>query len=127
MKTISACIICKNEEPVLDKMFNSIKSVVDEIIFVDTGSTDKSKDIAAKYGAKIYDFPWTGSFSDARNEAMKYATKDFIFQIDCDETLTSQSVAELQRLKNCDLKLYNVTMHNFLDTGDMVVSNNFRL
>ena len=65
--TISACMIVKNEEEMLPNCLESIRSWVDEIIIVDTGSTDKTVEIAKSYGAKIYNQVWTKDFSFHRN------------------------------------------------------------
>jgi len=78
MTTISLCLITKNEELFLEQCLNSVKDLVDEIIIVDTGSIDKTKEIAKKFTDKIYDFEWCDDFSKARNEFFKYATKDWI-------------------------------------------------
>ncbi|MBI2653785.1 glycosyltransferase [Candidatus Woesearchaeota archaeon] len=73
--SLSLCIVTKNEENHLEQCLNSVKNIVDEIIIVDTGSTDRTKEIAKKFGAKIYDFKWIDDFSAARNESLKHATK----------------------------------------------------
>ena len=85
--TISCCMIVKNEEAFLEQCLESVKDYVDEIIIVDTGSTDQTVDIARRYTDKVYFHPWEGSFSKARNQALVYATGDWIFQIDADEEL----------------------------------------
>jgi O-antigen biosynthesis protein len=81
-------MITKNEESFLEQCLNSIKDLVDEIIIVDTGSTDKTKEIAAKFTEKIYDFTWVDDFSKARNESLKYATSDWILVLDADEVIS---------------------------------------
>lgn len=88
--TISACMIVKNEEAFLSQCLESIKDFVDEIIIVDTGSTDRTVEIAKRYTDKIYFHPWEDSFSKARNQAPAYATCDWIFQIDADEELVQE-------------------------------------
>ena len=85
--TISCVMIVKNEEKILARCLDSIRDLMDEIIIVDTGSSDKTKEIAAKYTDKIYDFAWTGDFSDARNFAFSKATMDYIYSADADEVL----------------------------------------
>jgi Glycosyltransferases involved in cell wall biogenesis len=76
MVTISLCMIVKNEEAVLRRCLDSVKETVDEIIIVDTGSVDKTKEIAAEYTPKVYDFVWIDDFSAARNEAFSKATME---------------------------------------------------
>jgi len=85
--TISCCMIVKDEEKFLSRCLDSVKDYVDEIVIVDTGSTDGTVDIAKKYTDKIYFHPWEGNFSKHRNQARNYASKDWIFQIDADEEL----------------------------------------
>ncbi|MBW2980179.1 glycosyltransferase [Candidatus Woesearchaeota archaeon] len=87
MVTLAACIIVKNEENNIEKCLNSIRDFVDEIIVVDTGSDDKTKEIAKRLGAKVFDFKWTNDFSAARNFALKQTSCDWVFQLDADETL----------------------------------------
>lgn len=82
---VSACIILKNEENNIERCLQSLLPFSDEIIIVDTGSTDNSKKIAQKYTDKLYDFPWDDNFSNARNFALQHSTNDFIFSIDADE------------------------------------------
>ena len=91
MITISLCMIVKNEEAVLARCLASYAPVVDEIIIIDTGSTDKTKEIARNYTNLVYDFTWTGSFSDARNYSFSKATKEYIFCADADEVLDEEN------------------------------------
>ena len=74
MATISLCMIVKNEEQVLARCLDSVADLMDEIIIVDTGSTDRTKEIAARYTDQIYDFAWIGDFSAARNFSFSKAT-----------------------------------------------------
>ena len=84
---LAAALIVKNEAAVLGACLESIKGVVDEIIVVDTGSTDESVEIARRHGAIVHEHPWTGDFSEARNEGLERATCDWILYIDADERL----------------------------------------
>jgi glycosyltransferase involved in cell wall biosynthesis len=83
--TISACMIVRNEAKMLPDCLDSLKDWIDEIIIVDTGSTDETKSIAGKYEAKIYDMEWADDFSAARNFSISKATGDWIFVVDADE------------------------------------------
>ena len=87
MITISLCMIVKNEERVLKRCLDSVRDLVDEIIIVDTGSTDATKRIAAGYTDKIYDFTWIDDFSAARNFAFSKATKEYIYSAEIGEGL----------------------------------------
>lgn len=84
-KTISLCMIVKNEEQNVRDCLDSIKKYVDEIIIVDTGSEDKTKDVVAEYGAKIYDYPWHDDFSAARNFALSKCTMANVLWADADD------------------------------------------
>ena len=78
MLPISVCTICKNEEHNLERFFTALRKYDWELIFVDTGSTDCSRDIALKYTDKVFDFPWNNDFSAARNYAVSKASNDCI-------------------------------------------------
>ncbi|MBI6546175.1 MAG: glycosyltransferase, partial [Cyanobacteria bacterium NC_groundwater_1444_Ag_S-0.65um_54_12] len=96
--TISLCMIVKNEEAFLADCLASVQGAVDEIVIVDTGSTDATLEIAKKYGAKIGYFPWNGDFAAARNASIDLAQGDWILILDADETITPHSVKELRAL-----------------------------
>lgn len=87
MSTISLCMIVKNEERCLARCLESVKDFVHEIIIVDTGSTDKTVEIAREFTDSVYYFEWTDDFAEARNFALQYATSDYILQLDADEWL----------------------------------------
>lgn len=89
--TISLCMIVKNEEHNIERCLESVQGSVDEIIVVDTGSTDSTIEKAKKYGAKIFNYQWNDDFSEARNFALKQATCDWIFIMDADEELDETS------------------------------------
>jgi len=88
-KLISLCMIVKNEENVLDRCLKSVQSLVDEIIIVDTGSTDQTLEIAAKYTDKLFHFEWNDDFSAARNESLRHATGKWVLVLDADEYVQS--------------------------------------
>ena len=92
---ISACLIVKNEEKYLDRCLQSIYKYVDEIIITDTGSTDKTIEIAKKYTDKIYFFEWINNFSAARNFCQSQANGDYIFWIDADEYFSRETCKNL--------------------------------
>ncbi len=99
MITISLCMIVKNEEKVLKRCLSSIADIMDEIIIVDTGSTDRTKEIAKSFTDKVYDFAWTGSFSDARNFSFSKAAMEYIYCADADEVLDAENKNRLALLK----------------------------
>src|SRR3989338_2535121 len=103
-QTISLCMITKNEEKYLEQCLNSVKAFVDEVVIVDTGSIDKTKEIAKRFNAKIYDFKWVDDFSAARNESLKYATKDWILVLDADEVLEEKDCLKIKELIKNDGK-----------------------
>lgn len=89
-RTLSLCMIAKNEQGNIGTAIMSAKEICSEVIVVDTGSTDQTIHIAESFGAKVVCQPWTG-FSDARNRSIKESTGDWILQLDCDERLTHKS------------------------------------
>ena len=99
MVTISACMIVKNEEDSLGRCLDSLKGIVDEIIVVDTGSTDRTKEIARSYGAKVSDFEWIWDFSAARNFAFSQASCDYIYSADADEEIDEDNRKRFMELK----------------------------
>jgi len=107
--SLSVCLITKNEEKNIARALRSVKKVADEIIVADTGSRDKTVEIARTLGANVCQFVWIDDFSAARNFAISQATKDWIFWLDADEELLPQSRDELlQCLKRQDALAYLV-------------------
>lgn len=116
---ISLCMIVKDEESVLNRCLNSVKNLVDEIIVVDTGSIDDTKNIALKYTDNVYDFEWVDDFSAARNFAQSKANGKWIIYLDADEYIEPDNLKEvIQLLKQQDYqKTYDafvVTQVNFV-------------
>lgn len=118
MLTISLCMIVKNEAAVLARCLESVKDVVDEIVIVDTGSTDETKEIAARYTDQVYDFVWVQDFSAARNAAFGYATKDYQLWLDADDVLPPEEAEKLCALKESlpqDIDLVTMKYHTHFD------------
>jgi len=92
-------MIVKNEEEVLHQCLNSVKDICDEIIIVDTGSTDKTKEIVKQFTNKIIDFKWIDDFAAARNFAFSHATMDFILWLDADDILLEEDQRKFKELK----------------------------
>ena len=93
-------MIVKNEESCLERCLNSISKFADEIIIVDTGSTDKTKEIARKFTDLIYDFAWVNDFSEARNFSFKKAQGDYILWLDADDFVSPENLEKMLDLKN---------------------------
>ncbi len=100
MVTISLCMIVKDEEKVLENCLQSVQDFVDEIIIVDTGSEDKTKEIAKKYTQQVYDFPWQNDFALARNYSFSKATKQYCLWLDADDIITKENQEKWIKLKN---------------------------
>ncbi len=98
MKSISLCMIVCDEEDMLANALDSVSGLVNEIIIVDTGSTDKTKDIAKKFNARVIDYEWKDDFSDARNYSLKHATGDWILVLDADETISQRDHKKMLHL-----------------------------
>ena len=100
MLKISLVMIVKNEEETLEKSLMSVKELVDEIIIVDTGSTDKTREIALRYTEKVFRFPWCNDFSKARNFSISKAANEWILILDADEVITEYDKNQIERFCN---------------------------
>ena len=99
MATVSLCMIVKNEEAVLARCLESVRAAMDEIIVVDTGSADRTREIAAQYADRVYDFAWIDDFSAARNFSFSKATMDFTMWLDADDVLLPEDLDAFLKLK----------------------------
>ena len=128
MSTLSLCMIVKDEEDVLARVLTSAHAAVDEIIIVDTGSKDETKQIAAKFTDKIYDFVWQNDFSAARNYSFAQATCDYIIWLDADDVLPRQSSDDLIALKATlgELDVVMLPYHTAFDEGGKATYSYYR-
>jgi len=116
--TLSLCMIVKNEEAYIAQCLMSVSPVIDEIIIVDTGSTDRTKEIAQAFGAQVYDFQWTYNFAEARNFSLLHAHGDWILVLDADEVISSRDHAALTDLIKKQKPVgYSFTTRNY--TGNV--------
>lgn len=113
MLTISLCMIVRDEESVLDRCLSCVKDIADEIIIVDTGSVDKTKEIAALYTDKIYDFKWIDDFSAARNFSFSKAKMDYIMWLDADDVIDNENREKLLKLKSSEDMTADVFMMKY--------------
>jgi tetratricopeptide (TPR) repeat protein len=94
---LSLCMIVKNEELALPSCLSSVKGVVDEMVVLDTGSSDRTPEIAKEFGARVYDFEWCNDFSKARNQSLKYVQGNWVLVLDADEVLVPEIVPTLKK------------------------------
>ncbi len=119
MTPVSVCIIAKNEEKRIERLLSSLKPYDFELVVVDTGSTDATKTLAAKYTSCIYDFTWCDDFSAARNFSLSKASHDWILMLDCDEWVEHLDLEELDYFrKHLSHAAGSVTRRNLTGTPD---------
>ncbi len=111
--TLSVSMIVRNEECFLKECLESVRPIADEIIVVDTGSTDSTKNIALSLGARVFEYPWRDDFAAARNFSLQQCSGDWILYIDADERLTPESMRLLPELiSRAKADAYAVTIQN---------------
>lgn len=127
--SISLCMIVRNEEHNLVRCLNSVRDIADEIIIVDTGSTDRTIEIAKGFGAKVFNHPWEGSFSKARNYSLKYATCDWVLILDADEEVWKEDAAKVKDIvrDNNYTAISFVVRNKFKDSTQECYANGIRL
>ncbi|MGL5150879.1 MAG: tetratricopeptide repeat-containing glycosyltransferase family 2 protein [Clostridium sp.] len=119
--TLSVSIIAKNEEHNLRRCINSIKNIADEIILVDTGSTDNTISLAESLGAKVYKITWNKNFSEAKNTALDKCTMDWILVIDCDEAIDKIAAPSIKEIiQNSSYEGYYLKLINLI--GDVNIN-----
>lgn len=99
---LTLCMIVKNEEVTLSRTLDSVKGLVDEMVVLDTGSRDRTREIAREFGARVYDFEWCDDFAVARNECLKHAQGDWILVLDADEVLVPEIVPQIKQAIESD-------------------------
>lgn len=119
MITVSLCMIVKNEEKILSRCLDSYLGLFDEIIIVDTGSTDNTKNIALKYTDKVYDYQWINDFSDARNYAFSLCNCQYIFSADADEVLDDVNRLAFLQLKEALLPEIDMVQMKYVNMDTM--------
>lgn len=124
--TVSLCMIVKNEEQTLDRCLASVRDFVDEIVIVDTGSTDKTKEIASRYTDRIVDFEWVNDFAKARNYAFSLATREYVLWLDADDIVLPADAEKFKTIvSNLEWNTDSVSMHYnlaFDDAGNVTTS-----
>lgn len=113
--SISLCMIVKDEENVIARCLDTVKDIVDEIIIVDTGSTDSTKEIVSRYTNRIFDFLWIDDFAAARNYAFSQATMEYILWLDADDVILPEDQQKILELKKTlDNSVDAINMHYVL-------------
>src|SRR3954453_6383457 len=129
--TLSLCMIVKDEEEMLPRCLAAAKPAVDEMIVVDTGSTDRTVEIAESFGARILHHEWTGDFAAARNVSLEAATGDWIVWLDADEVLVAEDADKLRKLAGQTWReAFYLVETNFtgdIEDGTAVTHNALRL
>ena len=121
--TISACLIVRNESLVLERCLSSLAGAVDEVVVVDTGSTDATPEIAAGFGATICRYEWSGDFAAARNVGLAAASCDWILIVDADEFLDAGAQPQVRAVvERTDAEGILVTQRNLLSADDLIQS-----
>ncbi len=127
MVTISLCMIVKNEEERLGRCLSSLQGLCDELLIADTGSTDRTKEVAESFGAKVFDFLWCDDFAAARNFIAEKATCDYIYTADADEEIDEvnrKRFLDLKRVLDAQVDIVQMTYVNV--TGERTVYNTDR-
>jgi tetratricopeptide (TPR) repeat protein len=115
---LSLCMIVKNEEAMLPRCLASVKDWVDEIVVVDTGSTDRTVEIAQTHGARVYHHPWEGDFSKHQNQSVDYASGSWVLQMDGDEELQEGSGPVIRRgIEDPRADAFYLTVLSFFNRG----------
>jgi len=111
---ISLCMITKDEEEFLPRCLESVRGLVDEIVIVDTGSTDRTVDIAKHYGAAVFHHPWENDYSRHRNQSIEYATGEWILIMDADEVIAARDLDRIRQIvRSVPADGFEFTLRNY--------------
>ena len=113
MISLTLCMIVKNEEAVLERILNPVSEIVDEILIADTGSSDRTKEIAGQYTSQVFDFPWCDDFSAARNFLVEKVRTDYWMWLDADDVMDEKNLEKLKLLKASLDKKVDVVMMEY--------------
>ncbi|MCA1320519.1 glycosyltransferase [Bacillus tianshenii] len=125
--SISLCMIVKNESKLLRRCLESVVGLIDEIIIVDTGSTDDTKEISREFTENVYEYKWNENFSNARNYAASKATSDWILVLDADEYIYRNHLIEVKQFINESKELFDIFAVNIInfvgENGENVIQH----
>lgn len=125
MISVSVCMIVKNESKVLTRCLDSLQGLYEELIIVDTGSSDNTREIAALYTDKLYDYQWIDDFAAARNFAFEKASMDYIYTVDADEVLDETNRARFIKLKEDLLPEIEIVQMWYVNTKKYATTENY--
>lgn len=124
---LSLCVICKNEEEKIGRCISSVKDIVNEVIIVDTGSEDKTIEIAEQLGAKVFQIPWENDFAKAKNFAIEKAKGDWIIFLDADEYFTKESIGRIRGLiKETERRKKDCILCELLNEDNGKITSSFK-
>ena len=129
MISLTLCMIVKNEEAVLERILNPVSEIVDEILIADTGSSDRTKELAGQYTSLVFDFPWCNDFSAARNFLVEKVHTDYWMWLDADDILNEENLEKLKLLKASLDKKVDVVMMDYaagFDADEKVIFSYYR-
>ncbi|MCI8530207.1 MAG: glycosyltransferase [Lachnospiraceae bacterium] len=129
MPKISLCMIVKNEEKHIARCLDSVAELVEEIVIVDTGSTDRTVEIVSNYTSKVYSYPWKDDFSDARNYSFSKASMDYCMWMDADDVLEEAEKDKFLQLKQSlsqDIDIVMMQYHTSFDEAGKPCFSYFR-
>lgn len=120
MPKLSLSMIVRNEEATLGHCLESVRELVDEIVVIDTGSRDRTSEIAESFGATLSHFPWSDDFAEARNHSLRLCTGDWVLVLDADEAVDSLDHACIREaIRQERAPAYRMTLRNYLPSGNL--------